>query len=97
MLYVTCFVTVFLLSGPVFFGCLGKSPGETFFLKARLRAVKNASASMDDQSSSERGVSPTEHTSGMIRGTHQKDLRSACVVRVVCYEILKKKKLACAP
>ena len=29
MLYFTCFVTVFLLSGPVLGGgCLGKSPGE---------------------------------------------------------------------
>jgi len=29
MLYLACFLTVFLLSGPRIVGCLGKSPGET--------------------------------------------------------------------
>jgi len=32
MLYLACFFTVFLLSGPGFFGCLGKSPGERLVL-----------------------------------------------------------------
>ena len=31
-LYLTCFVTVFLLSGPMIFGCLGKSPDERRFV-----------------------------------------------------------------
>ena len=31
MLFLACLVTVFLLSGPAVFGCLGKTPGETRF------------------------------------------------------------------
>jgi len=31
VLYLACFVTVFLLSGPGVFGCLGQSPGERRF------------------------------------------------------------------
>jgi len=36
MLYLACFVTVFLLSGPTVFGCLGKTPGEIRSLNGQL-------------------------------------------------------------
>ena len=39
MLYLTCFVTVCLLSGPGMFGCLGKSPGERLFLSTHTLMV----------------------------------------------------------
>jgi len=35
MLYLACFVTVFLFSGPSVFGCLGRSPGERRFCKGQ--------------------------------------------------------------
>jgi len=43
-LCLTCFVTVFLLSGPRIFGCLGKSAGERRFSKAKAHILFAPSA-----------------------------------------------------
>jgi len=36
MLYLVCFVTVFLFAGPAVLGCLGNLPGEGHFFKIHL-------------------------------------------------------------